>query len=162
MRNIRLSNGMIAIIDDEDFDALSIWSWHYKPSGLTGYAYRNAPRGSAGPRTPKMHQVVLAVRPGECVDHINGDGLDNRRGNLRVAVGNQNNANRKKSLKKASSRFKGVNWDPNRGKWLAYVRVNRKMKNLGRYILEEDAAKVYNAAAIEYFGEYAKLNEISG
>lgn len=91
------------------------------------------------------------------VDHINGDTLDNRRSNLRLCTVSGNNHNRMKS-KNNTSGYKGVSWLKQNQKWRAYIKVNSKDKHLGCYLDKEDAARAYDKAAKEYFGEFARLN----
>jgi hypothetical protein len=104
-----------------------------------------------------MHRLLI---PGTHeVDHKNGDGLDNRRStNLRPATHQQNNANRAKA--RGSSRFKGVSWDRPSRRWYASIRGEGRSRNLGKFDSEVAAARAYNAAAVKFFGEYARLNII--
>ena len=106
-----------------------------------------------------MHRLVLLARHATLVDHINRDKLDNRRENLRYATQSQQNANKEKFH--GRSRFKGVHrrWDGR--KWVAQIKVHNRRLSLGCFVDEEDAARAYNRAAREYFGEYACLNDVS-
>ena len=107
-----------------------------------------------------LHRLVLGIEDTKVdIDHINGNGLDNRRENLRVCSRSQNMGNCKKHAD-GSSRFKGVCWNKNRNKWYARICLNYKPYPLGSYLNEEDAARAYNKAAIEKFGEFARINEI--
>jgi hypothetical protein len=90
------------------------------------------------------------------VDHEDHDGLNCRRSNLRVATGTQNNGNRRKLILNTASRFKGV-WK-GKAKWRAVLALEKKMVYLGAHFIEEDAARAYDRAAIEYFGEFACIN----
>ena len=109
-----------------------------------------------------MHREI-ARRAGIClrgdVDHWNGDGLDNRRRNLRAATPSQNQHNRRKRLG-CSSRFKGVHWHKRHGKWAAKIRIDGRQLHLGYFPVERDAAAAYNLAANQEFGEFALTNEI--
>lgn len=107
-----------------------------------------------------MHHEILAVADGLEVDHIDGDGLNNRRSNLREADDVQQGANKRN--RKHSSRFKGVSWDQRKKRWRASIRVAYKLKNLGRFAREEDAARAYDEAAITAFGRFARLNLSAG
>jgi len=99
------------------------------------------------------------VWPTDQIDHINNIRDDNRILNLREATNFENQGNRK-IQKGGTSKYKGVCWDREKSKWVAYIQVNYKMIKLGRYTTEEEAALAYNKAALEYFGEYAKINII--
>lgn len=95
---------------------------------------------------------------GLLVDHKNGDALDNRRDNLRLATYAQNAYNKKKTRTKTSSRFIGVCFSKKTGKWTAYLRFQGKRIWLGQFDNEIDAAKAHDRAAIKYHGEFARLN----
>ena len=97
---------------------------------------------------------------GELVDHINGNGLDNRRANLRVCTHQQNIFNQQKRKDKCSSKYKGVCWSKRNKSWLAQIRFNYKLIYLGYYKNEDDAGLAYNEKAKELFGEFARLNII--
>ncbi len=138
-----------AIVDDDDFAALSGYSWHMK----NGYAF-------TGDRDLRMHRFILGDPPvGFIVDHINGDKLDNRRANLRLATHAQNMQNMA-PRQGSTSRFKGVYWKSEHRYWVAGITVNKIRHHLGSFVSEFDAARAYNAAAVKYFGEYARLNII--
>ena len=110
-------------------------------------------------KTVCMHKVILKVPKGQVVDHINHNGLDNRKANLRPATSEENNRNRRKSIKrKCHSRFKGVNWNKDQQKWAARICFNRKTKFIGYFNDEIEAAKAYDNAALKYHGEFAVLN----
>lgn len=150
MRKMKLSQGKYAIVDDNDFEWLSQWKWHY---GGRGYAVRTINRSEK----IYMHRVVLKNPPGYESDHINMDRLDNRRGNLRICTVKQNQRNRG-LMKTNTSGFKGVYF---RGKyrykkWAVYIMG----KFLGGFENKLDAAKRYNECVREYHGEFARLNKI--
>jgi len=118
---------------------------------------------------PKIHRLIMSrmlgrdLKKGEHVDHINGNGLDNRRSNLRISSNSQNHANTKKQRGNYSSKYKGVCWIKNVKKWAAYIGSNKKgsivkRKYLGYYKIEEEAARAYDKAAKEHYGEFAGLN----
>lgn len=160
MKEIELSNGMVALVDDEDFDRVNQFSWHHD----AGRAFRNVVKTTnkiVSRKTQKMHRFILELSdPQIKVDHKNRNALDNRKENLRIATTSQNNANKEKYLGDCSSKYKGVYYSKDRNKWMAYIRIDGKMKNLGRFSLEEDAALAYNRAALEAFGEFAVLNQL--
>lgn len=107
-----------------------------------------------------MHRLILGAPAGIGVDHRNGDGRDNRRLNLRLATRTQNAQNRSKNRDKTSSRYKSVYARRRKGPWYAQIRIRGRNKHLGVFETEEEAALAYNRAAVEYFGEYARLNQI--
>ena len=139
-------------VDLTDYEYLKQWNWCFDGR----YAYR---REFKSGKVTKfyMHKQLLSTPKGFDTDHINGDKLDNRRCNLRIATRGQNNANTPKQ-KGCSSRYRGVCWHSQRNKWKAEIKVNQTKKHLGVFINEEDAARAYDAAAKQAFGDYATLN----
>ena len=154
--NSRKYPGLYALIDEADFELVSQYQWY--PSWCNGklYAAAYGGGGRAHPQTLRMHRLVTGAAKGQQVDHVNGDGTDNRRCNLRLSTQSQNMANIRKLA--GTSRYKGVHWDQDRGKWMARVRIGGIAKNLGRFDCEEDAAVAYDDAAYREFGEFAHLN----
>jgi hypothetical protein len=104
-----------------------------------------------------MHREIMNAQLGECVDHISRDGLDNRKSNLRICTVSQNGMNRRGKIG-GTSKFKGVSSPSMTSKWVANIRVNGKNKCLGRFENNVDAAKAYDVAAKEYYGEFARTN----
>ena len=155
MRTIPLTRGKVAIVDDEDFERFGGFKW-YADKRNAWYARR-----AFGPRSHRksvyMHRQILNAPPSLECDHINGNGLDNRRCNLRLCTRSQNNMNRHRSCG-GSSRFKGVGRHNPRNKWRAYIGDNGKLHHLGLFANEIDAAHAYDNAATELFGEFASLN----
>lgn len=154
---IPLSQGKVAVIDFEDFDKVRGKKWYAARNGRTFYA-RRAPYSHQTKKqsVEMMHRVILDISSN--VDHINGDGLDNRRGNLRPASTSQNGGNRKKSLVRGYSKYKGVTWNKNNLRWLASIKIEGKTIFLGYQASEIAAAECYDKAAREFFGEYARTN----
>ena len=153
----------VALVDDRDFDSLNRFKWYaWKLPPDRWYAARNCPRIGGKQQHVSMHRFLLGARKGEAVDHVNGDGLDNRRVNLRLASQAQNLANARKKRTwnghPTSSRFKGVMWHRAAGKWKAEIRVGGRSRYLGLFADEVEAAEAYNRAALQIFGEYARLN----
>lgn len=149
--------GRFAIVSDEDAERVLAFGWYL---GANGYVARRRRKSEApGGRLVYLHRFVLGLsekRKPE-VDHVSGDPLDNRRSNLRKATRSQNVAN---SRTRASRRYKGASFDAERGLWIASICVERRQIALGRFVSETDAARAYNDAAVTYFGEFARLNEI--
>jgi len=106
-----------------------------------------------------MSRLILDAPASRVVDHVNHNTLDNRRCNLRLATKSQNAANAKRQ-KGRSSEYKGVAWFKPKQAWQAYIRVNYKMRRIGLFDDEVEAARAYNVAALEAFGEFARLNPV--
>jgi hypothetical protein len=150
MKEIPLTQGKFALVDDEDFEWLSQWRWHFDHKG---YAIRDTQE-----HTIYMHRLIANIPEGLFTDHINGNGLDNRRKNLRPCNTAQNSANQR-IRKDNTSGYKGVTWDTERKIWAAQCHtVGRKHIFLGRFENIEDAARAYDKKAIELHGEFARTN----
>jgi len=158
VKEINITQGKKVLVSNEDFLKVSQFNWAYSAS--TGYAVRKGRKKLKEPRTVHMHRFIMDVPPGIQVDHINGNKLDNRRSNLRLASVQKNAFNRKKPKVKCTSQYKGVLKRKNSDKWEARIKINNKSIYLGRFVSEVDAAKAYNQAAKKYFGEFARCNEI--
>lgn len=156
MRLIPLPSGDAAIVDDSDYEQLSRFSWR---RNTNGYVVRNKPRDADGRRgTAFMHREILGLSASDPdVDHRNRNRLDNRRENLRRATEAENRVN---SAKQAgcSSRFKGVTWHRQMGRWQSALMADGRCAYLGLYADEVAAAKAYDAAALARFGQFAHLN----
>ena len=155
MKFITLTQGKTALVDDEDYDGLASYKWRADQNRHTWYALRYD-----GPNQKVyMHRQILQAKPKEQTDHVNGDGLDNRRVNLRLGSTRQNQQNRKTI--RGRSRFKGVSFIPRKRRWRANITVNGRQRTLGSFKTEQEAALVYNWAAACEFGEYAHLNDLT-
>jgi hypothetical protein len=139
-------------IDAADWVNVRGHRWYAHKDRNTFYAHTD------GKRTALMHRLLLpdAVE----VDHKDRNGLNNQRANLRPATSSQNAANRRKRKVAVTSQYKGVDWYRRTGKYYARIMVNGKQHYLGSFTNQEDAARAYNAAAVEHFGKFAKLNDI--
>lgn len=159
VREIPLTQGYVAIVDADDFEALSRFSWSALVLRRNGRTRVYAKRGTTEAGRPVhiyMHRQILgATGP---VDHRNGNGLDNRKSNLRPATTSLNNANRERPAL-TLSRFRGVTPSGRPGKpWRAQIKTGGRNRNLGYFWTEEEAARAWDAAALEAFGEFARLN----
>lgn len=151
---VALSGGGHTLIDAADLQLVSARSWHLKDKGPG----KNTDYVKTG-RSTMLHRFLLAAPHGAQVDHINGDGLDNRRRNLRLCGIGENRRNERKRLPQtAGSKFKGVSWDRSRSRWVAKISVAGKTLNLGRFQSELAAAEAYDQAACKHFGSFARCN----
>ena len=155
-RRIPLTKGKFAVVDPDDYETLSKYKWHVTKNGNTFYAKRNAPTRKVV--TPiYMHRCIIKVPPGLVIDHINHNGLDNRKANLRPATRAQNNRYSKKR-KNTSSKYKGVNWYSREKRFVAKITTDGNTVTLGYFKDEVEAAKAYDRAALKYHKEFAMLN----
>jgi hypothetical protein len=153
---IPLGGGIVALIDVGDAAIVTAAGpWHAKPHGCTTYAQRNMRRADGAWTTQTLHRLLTGW---SYVDHKNGDGLDNRRENLRQATHGENVANARRRADNTSG-YKGVHKNSRRGRpWKAGIRADGRMRHLGYYDSPIDAARAYDIAAREVFGEFARLN----
>lgn len=157
MKYIKLTQNKKALVDDEDFEWLSVFTWHYKKQKGGGYAARNSIYIKGESRvTLRMHREIMKTPGGLETDHEDGNKLNNQRSNLRIATKPQNQWNRKKQA--GASVYKGVYWQRDVGKWKAQLQFYGKKYYLGLFDNEIDAAKVRDAKAMELHGEFAVLN----
>lgn len=152
---IPLVGGGFAIVDAADYARLIEYEWRRLGEPGHFYAYRYEKVGPGEWRKVFMHRVVNETPDGLFTDHINGDGLDNRRLNLRTVTHAQNMKNRRRG-KNNRSGAKGVSFDPEKGRWRAAINVNGKRFRLGRFDTVEEASEAYERAAKEHFGEYQR------
>jgi hypothetical protein len=150
MKRIPLTQGMEALVDDEDYDYLMQWKWHYTK------------RGEAATKGGRklMHRVVAGrtgLNMSSDIDHEDRNKLNNRRKNLRPATKAENGRNRGPNRNNTSG-FKGVWFHKQISRWRATIKVNWKRHNLGTFTTPEDAARAYDDAAKKHFGEFAYLN----
>ena len=152
-----LKCNLFTIVDEEDFVSLNLarYNWYKFKAGHTIYARTG--------QSTLLHRLILKPPLGLITDHINGDGLDNTRANLRLANKSQNQANQIKRPGKLS-KYKGVTYDRSARtplKWQAKITKNYKTIHLGRFYTEEEAAIAYNDAATMLFGEFANINLVA-
>ena len=153
MKEIPLTRGMVALVDDEDFEWINQWKWMYNGCG---YAVREV-NGTAC----YMHRVIMGTPKGMVTDHVNRNKLDNRRENLRICNMSQNKIN--DGLRSTnSSGYKGVQYVSNKRKrnkrWYAHIMHNYKNICIGYFYTPEEASLAYNKKALELYGEFAETN----
>lgn len=154
MREIPLTKGHVALVDDENYDSIIIFTWRSIPEKHTNYAIK----GWSPETHMQMANAVMGQPPkGYTWDHKDRNGLNNQKNNLRLATPQQNAANRT-NTKKSLSSFRGVARYHLHHKWAARVKVDNKLIFLGFFDNKEEAARCYDKAAIKYFGEFANLN----
>lgn len=151
---IPISRGLVTLVDDADVaTVVGMGKWYAERHRTTFYARKSLPRNGGPQRQISLHNFLTGW---ELVDHVNGDGLDNRRSNLRQATPAQNACNRGLSSNNTSG-FKGV-YRSRGGRWLAQIQFKKKLTFLGSHETREEAARAYDAAARELHGEFARLN----
>lgn len=151
---VPLTQGQMAIVDASDHDLVMRHNWHADKINEAGfYVARRLP----GRKIEYLHRLLAGAENGLQVDHIDGDTLNNRRSNLRACTARQNQRNRK-PWSRGTSKFKGVSWSTSGRKWRAGIKVGTKSRSLGRFTNELEAARAYDRAASEHFGEFAWLN----
>lgn len=164
MKEIKLSKtgtkyfGLVALVDDEDFERLNKWDWHVGKGNRTFYA-RRFTTNTIKREGIHMHKEILICNASDLVvDHKDGNGLNNQKNNLRIATHSQNVANRR-SHKNSTSKYLGVSWNSQKKLWQAAIMTNYKTTYLGCFDIETEAAEAYNEAAKTVHGEFARLNK---
>jgi hypothetical protein len=155
-REIPLTQGLVALVDAADYEWLIQWKWYAQKTISTWYAARNSSRG--GTRIfVLMHRAIMLPEPDQLIDHRDMNGLNNTRANLRFATKHENMRHTGLTTRNTSG-YKGVSWSKKGNRWFATIQINSKTKFLGNYLTPEEAARAYDVAAKEAFGEFAWLN----
>ena len=154
MKTLQLTQGKVTVVDDEDYERVAQYKWTLLRRGIIESAYRQS-----NFQSHHLHRMIMRLEYGDerMIDHINGNGLDNRKSNLRICNKQQNGRNRGKN-KNNKSGYKGVFWNTQAGKWQTQIGIPKQLY-LGRFIDKKDAALAYNKAALKHHGEFARLNE---
>lgn len=161
MRTIPLTKGYVTIVDEEDYDILAKHRWFadertMKSGEKKVYAYRSVQKDYKR-LSVYMHRQILDAKRNQCVDHLNGNGLDNRRENIRLCNYSLNNHNRIKK-RGTTSCYRGVCRIKGTDKWQSTISINSKLQRIGTFDTQEQAAIAYNEKAIELRGDDALLN----
>ena len=155
MKVIQLSQGFFAVVSDQDFPTLNQFNWSVQKNRVGRYAQRR----KIGGATVKMHREILGIiDPKIEVDHRDGNGLNNCRENLRTATHQHNSFGFRHKKIGVSSKFRGVSWASGPSKWRASLKLNGSFRHLGYFKTEEEAARAYDSAATNFFGEFAAPN----
>ncbi len=159
-RRIPLTRGQFAIVDVADYEELAQHKWFALWYGSGYYAGRvlKVKEGRGRQQHVRMHRELIDVPAGKFIDHINHNGLDNRKANLRIVTRRENSWNKRKQRGNYSSQYKGVTWLKRTGKWQARIVCKGTSIFIGQFDDEKAAARAYDARAAELFGEYAALN----
>lgn len=153
MKEIPLTQSKVALVDDEDYDWLSKYKWYASKTRSGNWYACNKPKKA----NILMHRLILGTPTNLDSDHIDNNGLNNQRANLRICTRSQNNMNRFHK-KNSTSKYKGVTWHNQDKKWRTRIRIRGTDIYNSLFDSELEAAKAYDAAALKYFGEYARLN----
>lgn len=172
MKQIPLTQGKFAIVDDEDYEYLNQWKWYAQKTPTDNYYYSTA---IVDGRSITMHRLIMNASKGQLVDHKDRDGLNNQKSNLRLCTPSENQMN-KIGKRNSSSKYKGVSLVKQKRRsllkdgsikervyisWQSVININGKNKTLGRFKDEIQAALVYNHASKKHYGEFARLNVIN-
>lgn len=156
MKYIPLTQGKFALVDDEDYEGLNQWKWRVNKNHNNYYAVRTQHHGEGIREEIIMARLLMEAPKRMQIDHINGNGLDNRKENLRVVTHQQNAWNTKK--RKGSSIYKGVRWFAQTNQWFVQICKDCKVLYIGLFDNEQHGAMAYDIWAKDLFGEYARLN----
>jgi len=157
VREIPLTQGKIALVDGEDYERVNQYKWQVAKRKNCWYAIHDFKKHMKDKTDAVlMHRFILSSKKGEEIDHINNNGLDNRKSNLRKVSHSQNMMNQRKTH--GTSKYKGVSWITEKKKWDVRLQYNKKQIRMGYFIDEIEAAKCYDNLAKAIFGEYARLN----
>jgi hypothetical protein len=152
MKKIKLTQGKYTTVDDEDFVSLNKYKWYATKKFKTYYAVRSLKNGSK----IQMHRVILNTPENMETDHVDGDGLNNQKNNLRACTHSENQSNKSKYVNNTTG-YKGLSWCERNKKWLVRISVNKKRFYLGHFKSKKEASEVYNIACLKKHGKFAKI-----
>ena len=158
MKEIQLTQGKVALVDDEDFEYLNQWKWYARKCRDKFYAQRHI-KVNGNDTTIPMHRQIINPIKGMVIDHINRDTLNNCKDNLRECTNGENMKNRS-IYKNNKSGYKGIRFIEKSKKWVVVITNNTKKIHIGYFVHLKNAIKAYNKAAVKYHGEFANLNKI--
>jgi AP2 domain/HNH endonuclease len=160
IRVIHLTRDQVTIVDRDDFEWLNQWKWQaeFCPNTSGFYAVRGIKDEAGKPGTARMHRLIIGAQPGQIVDHVDRNSLNNTRANLRIVTAEQNSVNCRLLKRHNTSGFRGVSWDKRDKLWRAALSVNRRTIYLGGFKTPEAAAAAYDAAAKKQHGGFSPLN----
>jgi len=159
MKEYKLPSGETVLVDDEDYEKVSRYHWYIRRRKYVSYARRIVIRKGVK-YTEFMHRLIMDCPDGMYIDHINHNGLDNRKENLRICTNMENSHNQVKHKPTTLGMIKGVSISPciKSKPYKAHISCNGKAKDIGYYATIEEAALAYDKKALELFGQYAQLN----
>jgi hypothetical protein len=159
MKEIQLTQGKVALVDDDLFEYLNQWKWCANNKNGKFYVVRNITVSKNKQNSIFMHRFIMKPDKGMVIDHLDGNPLNNQKNNLRICTHAENMRNSKISINNKSG-YKGVSYQEDRNNYRASIKFNNKKINIGDFIDPIDAARAYNAAALKYHGEFAHINKI--
>jgi hypothetical protein len=159
MKEIQLTQGKVALVDDEDFEYLNQFRWFSNNMNGKFYVGRYITVSKYKQIRISMHRFIMKPEKGMVIDHLDRNPLNNQKNNLRICTHSDNMRNCKISIKNTSG-YKGVSFVKKNNTYKSAIKFNKRTIYLGYYIDPIDAARAYNTAAIKYFGEFAHLNKI--
>lgn len=156
MKKIKLSQGKVTLVDDEDFEYLNQFKWCAMKGNSTFYVIRHtSQKNELKKECLLLHRVIMNAPKGVEVDHIDHNGLNNQKYNLRLCTNSQNHMNR---ISHGKSKYLGVSFHTSRKYIRAVITIKSKHQHIGYFKTEKEAALAYDKAALKYFGEFANLN----
>jgi hypothetical protein len=157
MKEVPLTQGLVAIVDDEDYELVSRYTWQAVSNGADYYAVCTIYEDDGTQWPLRMHRLIMNAPDDMEVDHVNNNTLDYQRSNMRLATRSQNNANRTMPQGEGGSGYRGV-YRTTSGRWRAQIKSGGTIHQLGSYDTPEEAARAWDEAALQMHGSFARLN----